>query len=50
VEVVEVEEEEASEVWLASNGEGSLEQAMEGDDGLYVAQLTGVAPVFIGVK
>jgi hypothetical protein len=33
---------------LASNGEGSLEQATEGNDRLYVAQLTGVAPVFIG--
>jgi hypothetical protein len=36
-----------SEIWLASNREGSLEQAAEGDDGLFVAQITGVAPMFI---
>jgi hypothetical protein len=34
-----------SEIWLASNREGSLEQAAEGNDGLFVAQITGVAPV-----
>jgi hypothetical protein len=34
-----------SEIWLASNREGSLEQAAEGNNRLFVAQITGVAPV-----